>query len=392
MKLDVAVVGASSAGLLAAERLARSGARVSIFERADRLAPPRRTLIITPQLNRLLGNLPPAIVMHRTPIMAVESRHASVEVPLKEADLIVERACLINYLAERAQSGGATLHLSSRFAGIEPGATGAVLHLRRSDGSDVDHVAGAVIGADGAFSSVGAAAGIPRPSTVPILQAEVGLPPGWNPAMTKVWFDTDATRFFFWLVPESSERGVIGLIGDNRREAREIIELFVRQVGAKVDAYQGARVAMHNPGLRPWSRVGSAPILLIGEAAGQVKTSTVGGTVAGLWGAVAATRSLAEGMSYAQALRPLKRELDVHWFLRNLLDRFDNRDYDRLIRAMSQGTRTFLAQHDRDSMAQAIWKLPFCDVRLVVFCVQVMLRRGKAAGPVPEGDFDVLPG
>src|SRR5207244_3938652 len=114
--------------------------------------------------------------------------------------------------------------------------------------------ADAVIGADGAFSEVALAAVIPRPPTVPILQAEVGLPPGYDSAATKVWFDTDLTRFFFWLVPESEESGVIGFIGDCRAEARDVIESFVGRLGARIRAFQGARVAMHHPGLHPWSR------------------------------------------------------------------------------------------------------------------------------------------
>jgi flavin-dependent dehydrogenase len=392
LNLDVAIVGASAAGLFAAERLARAGAKVSVFERVNRLAPPRRTLIITPQLVQLLGEVPPTLVLHRTPIMAVESRRASVEIALDDADLIVERALLTTYLAERAQLAGATLHLDHRFLGMEPDRGRVRLHFQRSNTTVTSLTSAAVIGADGACSRVAAAAGIPRPPTVPILQAEVALPPGWNPAATKVWFDTDATRFFFWLVPESTECGVLGLIGDNRTEVRPVIERFSRRLGVKARAYQGARVALHNPRSRPWSRVGSTPILLIGDAAGQVKVSTVGGTIAGLWGAIAATRSLVEGMSYAQALRPLKRELDVHWFLRRVLDRLDNSGYDRLVHAVSPGVRHFLAQHNRDAMAGAIWKLPFCHVPLLLLSLQALLRGTRMSQRSRQRDLDLLRG
>src|SRR4029077_16394384 len=107
LNLDVAVIGASSAGLFAAERLARAGARVSVFERTDQVAPPRRTLIITPQLNTFLGELPSGIVLHQTTIMEVESRHRQAAIHLNVPDLIVERSALAACLAERATSAGA---------------------------------------------------------------------------------------------------------------------------------------------------------------------------------------------------------------------------------------------------------------------------------------------
>ncbi|MCZ7574874.1 MAG: hypothetical protein M5U01_40500 [Ardenticatenaceae bacterium] len=52
--------------------------------------------------------------------------------------------------------------------------------------------------------------------------------------------------------------------------------------------------------------------------------TTVGGTVSGLWGAAAAARALLQGTAYRHELRPLKRELDLHWFIRLLLERLDN--------------------------------------------------------------------
>ena len=58
LRYDVAVVGASTSGLYAAEQLARSGLSVGVFERQKELEPARRTYIITPQLRRLACSVP----------------------------------------------------------------------------------------------------------------------------------------------------------------------------------------------------------------------------------------------------------------------------------------------------------------------------------------------
>ena len=375
MSYDVAIVGASSAGLYAAIQLARGGKRVAIFERQHELAPARRTLIVTPQWQRVLGYLPDDAVLHRISVMEVVTMRETVSVELQDPDLIVERRRFAKHLEREAEDAGVVIYYGHRFQALEPHPEGALLFLRNNHGEMTTVHAGAIIGADGVSSKVAAAAGIDCPPSVSILQAEVALPPGWDPEVTKVWFDVNDTRFFYWLIPESSDRGVVGLVGDDRARTRVLLQRFLQRHDLVPLAYQGAQVAMHHPRLRPWGRVGKAPVLLVGDAAGQVKVSTVGGTVTGLWGAAAAARSLLHGTSYARELRPLKRELDVHWFLRLLLERLDNAGYDALVRTVTPSVREFLSHRNRDEMAGGLWRLPLLQPRFILFGLRLLFRR-----------------
>lgn len=374
MTVDVAVVGASSAGLYAAELLAQAGWRVAVFEQQPELAPARRTLIVTPQLERVLGYVPEAAVVHRVATMAVAAPGAQVRVDLHEPDPIVERSQLIHLLAARARAAGATISCGLRFQRLEPATDGAALTLCGANGPTTV-IARAVIGADGACSDVAAAAKLERPPVVSIIQAEIALPPGWHPTLAQVWFDADDTRFFYWLLPESRERGVLGVVGDDRAATRALLDRFLARRGFRPLAYQAAQVACYHPRLRPWTRVGTAPVLLVGDAAGQVKVTTVGGTVSGLWGAAAAARALLRGSSYAAEVGSLKRELDVHWIMRLLLDRLDNGGYDRLIRAVTPALRRFLGRRNRDEMAGAFWRLPLHQPWLLATALRLLLRR-----------------
>ncbi len=209
------------------------------------------------------------------------------------------------------------------------------------------------------------AAGISKPESLPILQAEVALPRGWNPSVAKVWFDTEETRFFFWLIPESSHRGVVGLIGDHGGKTRESLKRFLARHNLEPEAYQAAQVALYSPRLKPWTRIGTTDVYLVGDAAGQVKVSTVGGTVSGFLGARAAATALLTGNSYSAHLLPVKRELNVHWLLRVLLDRLDNRGYDQLVSTVSLKVQNFLSRYDRDSMNPVFWRLPILEPRLL---------------------------
>jgi flavin-dependent dehydrogenase len=228
-----------------------------------------------------------------------------------------------------------------------------------------------IIGADGAFSRVATLAGIEQPPTVPLAQAEIELG-DWDPAVTKVWFDVEKTRFFYWLIPESETRGVVGLIGEEDADVRAQLDSFLQAHGYEPLAYQSGRASLHRPLLRPWGRVGALPVYLVGDAAGQVKVTTVGGTVTGFWGARAVVDAILNGGTYSRTMRPLKRELDIHWFIRLLLERLGNPGYDRMVELINPAVVDFLASRNRDEMAGAFWKLLLLQPRFAGFATRFL--------------------
>lgn len=357
MDLDVAIIGASSSGLYAADLLAKEGQHVAVFERQREVNPARRTLIVTPEIESGLGGLMDQLQVHRTSRMVVASPSVEREIVLERADFIIERSELAQQLEVNARASGVDIFLGQEFLSLEEGSNALILHLQDPKGVQRTVTAQAVIGADGILSSVASAAGIPHPQTGPIVQAEVSLPSGWDPDTTKVWFDPERTRFFYWLIPESDRCGVAGLVGDGRENTLTLLREFLRSMDLEPMAFQGARVAMHHPTLKPWTKIGKFPVFLVGDAAGQVKVTTVGGTVTGFAGAEAAVEALTCGTPYRRAVRSLKIELDVQWGLRVLLDGLDARGYDRLIRALTPRVRGLLSRHNRDRFAPVSWRL-----------------------------------
>lgn len=380
---DVAVIGASSAGLFAARELARAGRRVAVFEQAQTLHPARRTLIVTPHLWRLMPSLPPPILLHTIRDLVLASPRAETRVTLNDPDLIVERGALIQHLAAEAQAAGVQVRLNHRFRGITGHPDGAVLEFQNAARDKIQVATRAVLGADGVFSDVAQKVGLQHPPSVPILQAEIELPVGWDPALTQVWFDTDDTRFFYWLIPESATRAVVGLVGDERAQMRHLLRRFLERKGFKASAYQGARIALYHPRIQPETRLGGARVLLVGDAAGQVKVTTVGGSVSGFMGAAAAARALIENRRYADELDGVTRELHLHWRMRVALDRFDNRTYDDLVACVNPGVREFLSSHNRDEMAGVAWKLPFLQPKFIALAPRIFARawRGRTDKP-----------
>src|SRR5688572_5834391 len=180
---------------------------------------------------------------------------------------------------------------------------------RRAGGGDplVLH-ARDLIGADGVKSTVAQTFQARPQHIVPIVQARVNLPAGYDPDVTAVWFDRARTRFFYWLIPESTTTGALGLIAERPDNARELLDDFMHQHGFSALSYQGAMIPLHQPFRRIEWNLGGHRVLLVGDAAAHVKVTTVGGLVSGLWGAQAAARAITQQRSYRSELRTLHAE------------------------------------------------------------------------------------
>ena len=373
MKYDVVVIGASSAGLYAAEILAKSGKRVAVFERAESFAPEIRTYIITPGLFRVMPDIESELILHKINAIHLQASRECAAIKLSSPDLIVERVQLITTFVKRAKKAGVEIHFGSEFKGltIESGITRIKI---LSNSAEKLIKADCLIGADGVASAVGKAAALPNPPTVTLLQAEINLPANWDPGVVKVWFDFGDTPYFYWLIPYSETKAVVGLITQPGANIRVLLDRFLAEKNFHPLFYQSGQAALYSPGNRIESRIGDLTILLVGDAAGQVKVSTVGGTVTGLFGGQAAARSILDGVTYQITRLSSKRELDVHWFIRELLEKMDQKDYERLVKLISPNVQSFLCRYDRDAMRRQFWKLILIQPRFIPLGLQLLLR------------------
>lgn len=376
---DVVIVGAGTAGLFAAYLLARDGAKVHVFEASERVGPPARTLIITSRLLDTLGFVPSGAVMNRTSRLAVHSPQRSAVIVLREADLIVEREALVQALAEKAMAAGAELHLGWRFTGCEWGRARVALHLEGSHGEAGIAQARHVIGADGASSRVAAATGLGGFQKVSLLQARVALP-AWAPAdTTQVWFDPQATRFFFWLEPEGAAYATVGLIADRPHQAQEALARFLKRHRLEPLDYQGGQIPYYRRGAALGRRAGGAQVLLVGDAAGQVKVTTVGGVVTGLRGARAAVQAILREAHYGRELAALRRELGLHLVVHTVVSRCSARDYDEMLDLLSEPVRRALGTYTRDEIARLLVPSLLAQPRLMLLAAKCLARTPRVS-------------
>jgi digeranylgeranylglycerophospholipid reductase len=367
---EVVVVGGSAAGLYTAARVAQGGRAVRIIESKTTLDPAPRTLIVTDHFRRQVNGSAEASVLNEIRRFELFTDGRSAAVSLKQPDLIIERSRLIRALADEAQGAGAKFEFDTRFLGLSPNGSG--LHVQVDQAGRREGLyAESVVGADGAVSRVARAAGWPPVETVPLVQALVKLPKDCPRDTTRVWFIPDDTPYFYWLIPESAERGALGVIGEAGRDTKRCFDRFLEKRGFEPLEWQGARIPVYKRWVPVQRTVGTGEVYLVGDAAAQVKVSTLGGIVTGFRGA----RGVADAIlrKGRGELRTLRRELGTHWLIRRALHHFRQEDYCRLVDMLNDSTRESLGEINRDESTRLLWNVVRRQPRLVLLGLRGLL-------------------
>jgi len=370
---EVVVVGGSAAGLFAALQLARGGRSVRVLESKATLDPAPRTLIVT---DRFKSQITAAAGSIRNEIRRFElfTNGRSAVVSLKRPDLIIERSRLIRGLAEDAQQAGANIDYNARFQGLSTNGNGLRVVVDQGGSWEELHTQ-SVVGADGAVSRVARAAGWPAVETVPLVQAVVKLPKDCPPDTTRVWFVPDDTPYFYWLIPESPERGALGVIGEHGQNTKRCFDRFMEKKGFEPLEWQGARIPAYQRWVPVQRSVGNGNVYLVGDAAAQVKVSTVGGIVTGFRGAQGVADAILN--RGGGELRALRRELATHWLIRRALHYFRQEDYSRLVDMLNVSTRESLGEINRDESTRLLWNVVKRQPRLVLLGLRGLLLGRK---------------
>jgi flavin-dependent dehydrogenase len=368
---EVIIVGGSAAGFYTAARVAEGGKRVLVLESQRSVEPEPRTLIVTNHFRRQLGATANESVLNEIRRFELFTDGRSAQVALAKPDLIIERAKLIPALARQARQAGAELSCDTRFLGLSPNSNGIQVKVE-SFGQREELHAQTVVGADGAASRVARTAGWTPVETVPLVQAIVRLPKDCPVDTTRVWFVPDDTPYFYWLIPESAERGALGVIGEDGRDTAGCLARFLEKKGMEPLEWQGARIPVYKRWVPVKRRVGKGNVYLVGDAAAQVKVSTVGGIVTGFRGAQAVAESILQGRRGWELLA-LRRELSTHWLLRRTMHHFQQEDYSRLVDLLNATTRDTLSEITRDESARLLWNVLRRQPQLVLLGLRGLL-------------------
>ncbi len=281
MKYDVAVVGAGPAGAVAARYAARNGARTLLIEEHASIGSPVQCtgLISTAALEECELAQGSFVLARMKGAFVYAPNCEELIVKGKEVKAyVVDRKMFDRELVERATDEGADLLLKTRFMDMEKGKLSVI-----SCGEKKEIHADVIIGADGVQGSVGRAARLPRcEKFLSGIQFEAPYDAKDQEFVEIFTGNNIAPGFFAWAVPFYG-MARIGLAKnpDKFPALHYLGNLLKHPVVAS--RYGGSRTEHVVGGipLGPPDKTTSDNVMLVGDAAGQVKPTTGGGIYMG---------------------------------------------------------------------------------------------------------------
>jgi digeranylgeranylglycerophospholipid reductase len=350
--LDVLVVGAGPAGSTVAFELARRGHSVEVIEEHPRVGHPVQCAgLVSHRVIELAGSDKMVLgPVHGASVFSPGLKSLSFRASEPRA-FVIDRAGLDIHLADRAAEAGALFRTGVRFDGLaEANGKGIVARLTGIGGHAEERKARILIGADGVASAVARAARLRRPIEIlPAFEAEIPRSPG-DPDRVEVYLGNEfAPGLFGWWVPDFAGGARVGIAAradgtPARTYFDRLIRFLTRRFGTPLPAPVGYVVSGIPIGTLP--RITADRVLLVGDAAAQVKPLSGGGIFTGMRAAALAAEVVDGGLtsdrldraalaSYESRVeQTLGEEFRRAQFLRRVFTRLTDLEFDRLLEAL----------------------------------------------------------
>jgi len=356
-KFDAVVVGAGPCGSFSALTLSKLGAeRVAVFEEHREVGKPQHCAghVGIQGLKRLSLRLPRKTVENKIKGAIFHSpfgRQFVVKCK-KPVSLVLNRELFDKYIAELAVKAGAQLHLEAKVKSliVQDGVVKGVVVDDKKKRQPVTVTANIVIDAEGCSSLLLKKAGFPTLNASMVIygaQANLENICDVEEDMVELYFGRRwAPSFFAWIIPKPDGSAKVGL-GTSIGNPHELLGKFIKKhpvASRKLRKSKITRRVFH-----PITLGGPAPktygngLLIVGDAASQVKPTTGGGVVFGMICAKTAGEVAYEALkrgnfseSFLSRYEKLWKikigfELSTMLRLRKMLNRLSDRKIDKIL-------------------------------------------------------------
>ena len=290
---DVVVVGGGPCGSFAALTAATLGAEVVVFEEHREIGVPQHCagLLSISGLKRSSLRLPEEVIENRITGAVFYSPSCKELVIRRDSPVsyVINRKLFDKHLAELATRSGVQFRLRSRVKSLifdSQCVSGVVVKKKEIDETIASRL---VIDAEGCSSILLKRAGLEtldKHMVVNAIQAEVNRVDEIDSDTVEIYLGRKyAPGFFAWIIPRSDASAKVGL-ATRSGDPRDYLRRFMKHHPVASKKLQKAKV--NDTSLHPIPLGGMIPkaysngLLVVGDAASQVKPTTGGGVVFGL--------------------------------------------------------------------------------------------------------------
>ncbi|MAG47101.1 hypothetical protein CL617_00720 [archaeon] len=352
------VIGAGYIGSYTSYLLAKNGFKVNVYEEHKEIGKPvRDTGIVTSTLNNLI-NVQKDFIQNEVTKVKIFSGKEFLELDVKK-EYVLDRVEFDKYLLQLAIDNGAKLFLDHRLVDFNKG------KLKFSNDKVIENEK--LVGADGPGSFIAKKSGL-----IKNREYLIG-----KEARVKMKIDENAFEvypslvndFFGWVVPEGNGIVRIGIASKNN--IKEHFDKFLKMKNVKkVLEHTGGLITVYKKNYKFFRD----NIYLVGEAAGLVKNTTGGGILTGMISSQELLKSFKQGKDYNKLIKKrLRKELFYHDLIRKSLDKFSEKNYEDLMKLLSQDKVTNLMKTmNRDFPSTFGFKLLLMEPRLLKFGLKLI--------------------
>jgi len=339
---DVIVIGGGPVGSYIARKLAEVGYDVLVLEKRERVGEPVCCTGIISQHCFDTFNIDSNLILRKANSARIFSPTGKLIRLWRQENqaCVIDRAAFNVSMAERAGAAGAGYLFNNTAEDVELETDRIV--VKTSGNSDkLEYEARVAIIATGFGSKLISKVGLGEYGDIVVgAQVEVG-----NTSVDEIEVYTGnevAPGFFAWLVPTSPQRALVGLL--SRNSPKEYLKKLLSSLKAdgKID-YDGGKIDCRGITIKPPARTYGRRLIVVGDAAGQVKPTTGGGIYFGLLSAEIAACNLRTALEKndfsAKRLsgyqrewkKELGQELRICYWARKLYERLSDEQIDRII-------------------------------------------------------------
>jgi len=356
----ITIVGAGPAGSYLAYLLAKNGKDVTIIEEHKKIGSPVQcTGIVTGSIEKFV-KLPNNIIANRCSKVIVVSRNNRITANTDE--IVMWRNKFDEFIANMAIDEGVKILVNHQFVGFNGKNK---IKIKDKNNNEIKEIKSEIIvGADGPSSAVAKAAGLDSNSKFYVgMQAKVKLKIDIGAFETH--FGSDFPNFFGWIVPESEDTVRLGL-GSFHNTKDHFYNFLEKTTGNKeILCWESGIYPVYNPK----KVIQKDNVYLIGDAATHVKATTGGGIIPSLKAAHTLCDCIVNKKDYDNEFKKQSgRELLLHLKIRNILNKFSDKDYDYLLNLMNQEkVKKILKKYDRDTPIPLVLNLLLKEPRFLLF-------------------------
>ena len=350
MDYDVVVIGGGPAGSRVARDISKEGYKILILEEHPEIGEPSHCAGLVSKDVISLAEVEEDVILNSingANIYGYDGTRLSF-LGSNVYAVVIDRVLFDKRIAHQAEGNGAEILLNARATGIQR-KDGLVDVIFLKDGREERVRANLVIGADGAYSSVAKWMGLPLPSElIYTFQVEAEFSSGSLNQVDVLIDDDISPGWFSWIIPVDKDTVRIGL-GINKRENPREYFLKLCSKWSILKDFKEDNIRKIMAGLIPIGLISKSytdNVMLIGDAAFQLKPLSGGGIYLGLMAAKICSKIAVEalkGNNFSESIlsryhrewgRTIGKEITLGLRLRRLFLNLSNQERSEFLRVL----------------------------------------------------------